>query len=348
MASSLSFNRATNLDAATESALPSAHVNAMVPQCRFCCRLDDQPDHLVPERYLRNGAWEGLADRPLFVNPQCQLLRGGTLPDSMHHPAPWLDHFDPGRDMIWIKQPFGVADLPFWLGAEFAKLMAAAQPGDPAATNLSGAQRRVLAMAGVLVSFDHLSTGRSRREQDIAQCSLRFREKRYVAVGSLIHPFHISALRRYYRSLIRLGQLTLGDCQTPRRYVAYNEGVLRFFHQQLSSTVGAIVREPVKPSYVYLGSYQSGAELAAHTDREQCAFTISLCLDFSPEPPGETPWPLHLHTSAGKTTVFQGIGDALIYSGTEIPHSRERLASGRTSTSVFFHYVPEGFSGSLD
>jgi hypothetical protein len=347
MASSLSFNAATNFDAASETALPPAQVNA-TPRCRFCCRLDDQPDHLVPSRYLRNGAWEGLADQPLFINPQCRLPGAGTLPDSAPHPGPWLDHFEAGREMIWIKQPFGVADLPFWLGAEFGKLMAGVQPGDPAPATLSLAQRRVLAMAGVLVPSDHLSSGRARDEQAITQSNLKFRENRYAPVGRLIHPFHIAALRRYFRSLIRLGQLTLGDCQTARRYVAYNEVVLRFYHQQLSSTVGAIVGEPVKPSYVYLGSYQSGAELAAHTDREQCAFSISLCLDFSPEPADETSWPLHLHTPGGLTTVFQGIGDGLIYSGTEIPHSRERLASGLTSTSIFFHYVRESFSGSLD
>jgi len=54
-----------------------------------------------------------------------------------------------------------------------------------------------------------------------------------------------------------------------------------------------------------------------------------------------------LHTASGKTTVFQGIGDGLIYSGCELPHSRDRLPPGNTSTSLFFHYVREGFTGPL-
>ena len=69
-----------------------------------------------------------------------------------------------------------------------------------------------------------------------------------------------------------------------RRYVAYNEPVARFFHHQITATLRAVAGEPLKPSYVYLASYLSGAELKKHTDREQCEFSVTLCLDFSPEP----------------------------------------------------------------
>jgi hypothetical protein len=112
--------------------------------------------------------------------------------------------------------------------------------------------------------------------------------------------------------------------------------------------VTAFAGEPVKPSYVYLASYQSGAILEKHTDREQCEFSMTLCLDYSPEPRHATPWPLHLHKKSGKVTVFQAIGDALLYRGCQLPHSRNRLAEGQTSTSIFFHYVREDFTGSLD
>jgi hypothetical protein len=47
-------------------------------------------------------------------------------------------------------------------------------------------------------------------------------------------------------------------------------------------------------------------------------------------------------------TVFQAIGDALLYRGRELPHSRDALPEGHTSTSIFFHYVREDFAGSLD
>jgi hypothetical protein len=130
--------------------------------------------------------------------------------------------------------------------------------------------------------------------------------------------------------------------------VAHNESVARYFHSQLAPAVSTIAHQRVKPSYVYVASYQAGADLEKHTDREQCEFSISFCLDFSPEPQHQTSWPLLLHTPQGTVSVYQRVGDALVYRGMDVPHSRNRLSEGKTSTSIFFHYVPENFQGSLD
>jgi hypothetical protein len=123
--------------------------------------------------------------------------------------------------------------------------------------------------------------------------------------------------------------------------------VTRFFHLQLTEAVSQLVGEAVKPSYVYFASYQGGAELKRHTDREQCEFSLTFCLDYAPEPAGATPWPLHLDTPRSRVTVQQALGDALLYRGRELPHYRDRLPDGHTSTSIFFHYVCADFRGSL-
>ena len=315
-----------------------------LPRRLFHCLLDDQPDHLVPARYLQE--WEEHQDRPLFFNPDCWIANNGQLPDRFENNSDVLNHFAREVDVIWIKNSTRDALLPFWLGAEFKTALAGLRPGDRAPASLSSDARRILAMAEVLVPADH-EEARNRAWDEISQCALQFKEKRYAPVGQLIHPFHISALRRYYRHLIRQREIPLGDSQSQLRYATQNEPVARFFHHQLTQTVSSIVQQQVKPSYVYLGAYQGGAELEAHIDREQCEFSISLCIDYSPEPARQTPWPLHLQTSTGKTTVFQGIGDGLIYCGRELPHSRDPLALGNTSTSIFFHYVPRDFQGPL-
>jgi hypothetical protein len=71
-------------------------------------------------------------------------------------------------------------------------------------------------------------------------------------------------------------------------------------------------------------------------------------LGFFSEPKGATIWPICLETPDATVTVFQALGDGLIYRGTKLPHYRSALAAGFTSTSIFFHYVPMDFSGSLE
>lgn len=250
--------------------------------------------------------------------------------------------------MVWLPHPNSDMPQPFWLGSEFAALLSRMQPGDPAPDDLLLATRRTLAIAGILVPEGHPAEQDQEWSAAIGQTAQCFREKGYAPMAGLIHPFLLAALRRYSRHLIRTGSLSLGDEQSPRRYAAHNESVTRFFHHQLTKTVSAVVGQPVKPSYVYLGSYLGGAQLEKHTDREQCEFSITFCLDFAPEPEWATPWPIQLHPGSGKVTVYQGIGDGLFYLGRKLPHSRETLPAGNSSTSIFFHYVPENFSGLLD
>jgi hypothetical protein len=313
-----------------------------LPRSLFHCRLDDQPDHLVPARLLRPDNWEGLTDRPLFINPGCCFPATAELAAA----DPTISFATPA-EIIWVRDAGSDALQPFWLGPEFRNLLAGAQPGDPAPA-LSPQARHTLIMASVLVPDDYASHRRQQWDEIASVTKPQFRSLGYAAVGRLIHPFHISALRRYYRHQLRTGKLPLGDTQSPLRYTAYNDPVARFFHQQLTVAVTAFAGELVKPSYVYVASYQPGAILPKHVDREQCEFSVSLCLDYAPEPRCATPRPLHLHKKSGKVTVFQAIGDALLYRGCQLPHSRDPLLEGHTSTSIFFHFVREDFKGSLD
>jgi hypothetical protein len=88
--------------------------------------------------------------------------------------------------------------------------------------------------------------------------------------------------------------------------------------------------------------------LPKHVDREQCEFSLTMAIDYTPEPVAECPWPLKLELAdGGLATIFQALGDALLYRGRERPHFRDPLPDGHTSTSIFFHYVPEDFDGDL-
>jgi len=317
------------------------------PPSLFCCRLDEQPDHLVPGHFFRTQDWADPRG-PVVLNPSCCFSREGRLPPELAGIAGLLSGFALQQEVVWIQHAGTGAWQPYWVDHATSQELIASPGRDFAAGPLPAAALRALIMAGILGGLNFVAQQGAAWKEAISHGAGEMQRKSYAPLRGLIHPFHISALRRYFRYLIRTNKVPFGDRQCPGRYVADDDAVARFFHYHLAPFVAAIVGEPVKPSYAYVVSYQEGAELHKHTDREQCEFSITLCLDFTPEPHHATAWPIHLYTSAGRVTLFQAIGDALLYRGRELPHSRDLLPRGFTSTSMLFHYVREDFCGRLN
>jgi hypothetical protein len=315
------------------------------PPERFYCLLGELPLHLLPRRELA-ALRDNPPVQPLVLNPECIFCRSGELPSALSSQERLLTGFALQGSVAWVPSASGSL-LPFWLGPRLDTFVQGLRKGEPIFP-MDRDSCRPLLKAGILSPTDGAAEQNKGIGAILAKLALSFRTSGYTPLSDLIHPFHIAALRRYYRCLIRGGALPLGDGQSARRYVAYNDPVARFFHRQICATLSAVAGEELKPSYVYLASYLSGAELKKHTDRAQCEYSVTLCLDFSPEPQLETPWPIRLDTPSGTTTVYQAIGDGLAYRGTRLPHYRDALGAGQTSTSIFFHYVPAEFSGSLD
>jgi hypothetical protein len=320
---------------------------ATFPPDRFYCLLDELPLHLVPQRARRSLRQDQGLEQPLYLNPDCILCSGDEIPEELLGRRELLRGLALQGTVAWVRNATSSVPLPFWLGPRFESLLCDLRLNEPVPASLPDNARQVLLAAGILVSEEQAEKT-DLRDESLRKASLEFQQKGYAPLGDLIHPFHIAALRRYYRYLIRTGVVALGDRQSERRYVAHNEPVARFFHHQIAPTLSALAGEAIKPSYVYMASYLSGAELKKHVDRAQCEFSLTMCLDFCPEPALATPWPIQLQTPTGTVTVYQALGDALAYRGTRLPHYRGRLGQGQTSTSIFFHYVAADFEGPLE
>lgn len=324
-------------------------LTAALPPGQFHCLPDELPLHLIPRRQLESQRWrQKVSDRQLFLNPQCSVLPAGQVPAELEPRRHLLENFYLQATVAWVRDPATDSLQPFWLGPRLEAVVSGIRAGEPVPASLPENVRSLLADAGILTTEDHAERRVADWDEVVKNGNRQFQEKGYIPLRNLIHPFNLAALRRYYRHAIRRGEIQLGDHQSPRRYVAHNESVARFFHHQIANAVGMIVGEPIKPSYVYLASYLSGAELKKHTDRQQCEFSVTLCLDFSPEPELATSWPIRLDAFDGTVTAYQALGDGLVYRGTKVPHYRNVLAEGHTSTSIFFHYVPADFSGPLE
>jgi hypothetical protein len=313
----------------------------------FGCVLDEQPSHLVPERLLRelevgNGS-------ELSFNPWCHLPGPGKLPGGLAEASRTLPiGGQTNARLVWVQDAETESWQPYWVSPELEETIRRVQRDATEIGNLSSHVHSLLKQAEILVRRTDVAERRARWTHTVENCRRKFHTNGYAPIAGLIHPFQLGELRRYFRRQIRTGRVRLGDGQSPLRYITHNDPATRFFHGELTKAVSDLVGEPVKPSYVYMASYQSGARLERHTDRTQCEFSMTLCLDYAPEPTGASPWPLYLETRTGTATIYQALGDGLLYRGRDLPHYRKTLAPGHTSTSIFFHYVAENFDGPLE
>jgi hypothetical protein len=313
-----------------------------LPSELYHCLLDEQPYYLTPPALMRNQELLGT----VMVNPSCWFAWDGPLPPDMAARIDFSDHFYSSVRMAWVEDPATLAIWPFWVGDEYFEYLSRLTPGRVLEDDLPAHVRWVLTEANILVKPNHTGSRRQEwRSQSFAHA--RQFENGYVAVPGLIHPFHLGALRRYYRCRTRRGCYLFGDEQVSRRFAAYNEAIARFIQEQLTHAISDIADVALKPSYAYFASYMSGAELEEHIDRDQCDYSITACIDASPEPRTESPWPINLGIGEEKIVIYQRLGDALIYRGSQVPHSRDRLPDGLTSTSLLLHYVEDSFAGTL-
>lgn len=307
----------------------------------YHCLLDEQPYYLVPSRLYGPDA-----TGPLLVNPDCWFTWQGPIPPDKSARIGAAEFLYPSDWMIWVDDPGSRAIWPYWVGPEYAEYLVDAVPGSPLSKELPAPAAWVLTRANILIEPWFAELRRKEWLDNLWNWARNF-ERGYTSVAGLIPPFHIGAIRRYYRYHTRAGSFTLGDDQVERRHVAHNEGAARFFHCQLSSAVSDIARTIVRPSYSYLAAYESGSVLERHTDREQCEYSITMCIDATPEPDAQVPWPIQLDVSDGALRIWQHLGDALLYRGRYLPHYRDCLPEGYTSTSLLLHYVDYDFAGSL-
>jgi hypothetical protein len=307
----------------------------------FRCVLDEQPGYLAPSSTLHGG--RRLSEKQLIVNPRCRCSWTTGTPDELAAAPAFLDLGHDDR-VIWVFGPTGAH--PFWVGDAYREFSSDCRPAAPIPAGLPQHAVMVLRQANVFVDKRQETSTTNRWRATASKSARAIRRYRYVNVSGLIHGFHVDALRKYYRRLVRNGGMCLGDGQSFRRYACHNEVVSRYFHHQLTDAISEIVGEKVKPSYTYVVSYQGGAELERHVDREQCEFTLSLLIDYPPE--RESQWPLCIESNGRTVELTQKIGDGLLFCGRELPHFRPKLPEGYTSTSVLLHYVREDFDGSLD
>lgn len=161
---------------------------------------------------------------------------------------------------------------------------------------------------------------------------------RTILLPNMFSEKNFQTLKAYVDNIAnQLVDSPLTDTQFNRHHL-HNEPFLAAVHPTLTDYMSEVAGQKVKPSYCFLSIYRQGGICPLHTDRPQCKYTLDLCISQS------KPWPLFVDGAP----YYLRENDALIYSGTDSPHYRDRLEDGNHCTLAFFHFVPEDFVGSLD
>jgi hypothetical protein len=208
---------------------------AMLSPSQFHCLLDELPLHLIPQRQFKFGGCHNFVDEPLFLNPHCTLMSAGAVPSELESDRHLLENFDLRGTVAWVRDPATSSFQPFWLAPRIAAVVSHLRAAECVSDSVPRDLLQLLAGAGILVRPQAIERRLAQWFEVVRKGAQQFREKGYVPLRSLIHPFNLAALRRYYRYAIRRGAIRLGDDQSSLRYVAHNESVARFFHHQLTS-----------------------------------------------------------------------------------------------------------------
>ncbi len=315
---------------------PLVDAGLLVPEDRvsrpvlFRSSLRDPPRDLVP-RAARREVPAGVQ-----VNPGLRFRESEVSPLS------------DGRAWAWVSHPDAAVPTPLSLDEADGAALRALTSGAAAPGELDPALREALVRADVLLDPEDAERRRATWAAECAEAANRMERQRYAVVRGILAPAAIAALRGYYRTLVAEGRVGLDDRQVLLRYAQHNEPLARHFHRELAGFASEIAGERVVPSYVFFASYLPGAVLKPHTDRAACEVSISLQIDYLPDPEGASPWPLYLDVGGRPVAVSLGLGDGLVYRGRELCHWRDALPAGHSSTSLFLHYVPADFTGALD
>ncbi len=297
--------------------------------------------------------WEAQArlkkNKLRFNRKLVHFQAGNERPPSEIHGIPSTNTFPEQGPLVWVFNPQSQMWAVFEFGSRIGKALKGLSDDTVKVSQLDEPMVELLVHAGILgETFFEQKSYESCKSQ-VRHCQRQIRTLRYTVFRKMINPLQIAIARSYFEALQREGYLQIDDSQVVfKRYCRHNDPVLRYIHRQSGELVRKITGEAVLPSYSFLSAYMEGAHLARHTDRPQCVWNGSLLFEQIPEVNVEESWPIYLEIRGKAQEVKLDFGDAVFYSGTEIPHWRERNKPGHRQTLGLLHYVPISFVGSLD
>jgi hypothetical protein len=333
----------------------------------FRCALDPPLLELAPASDRIEAEVVAKSDVELVLNPRRWVqtstelsdpLKGrvvidASLRDRAGHPE--LGPFEGApRELgplapegrLWVEHPATEVLQPIELDPHSVEVLDRLESGALAPRDLPPATLELLLLSDVVVPAP--LARRDQLEERRAQIRDQLARDKYLVVRNAVSPLFVAAMRRHFRAFEVAGHLMTDKHQVKdQRDGLYCELITLYLQDQLGRWLNAIAPRPVQSTFCWFSRYRSGAVLKRHRDRPQCLWNLSFAVDGDPDPGRDGAWPLWFEIGGEARSVRLGLGDAVLYSGTELPHWRDELPQGRTAGMCFMHYVDLSFQGDL-
>jgi hypothetical protein len=301
---------------------------------------------IVPYREPLLGFRAESAER-YVLNPDLALQTGPQIPTSFADRCSDLPRLGLARPVLWCSEPGTGLPMLYFPQATVADQLPALLSGELQPRDLDPMTLFALARADVLITPEALARRRSEWEVRCAEARRLLERDQFVVLRNLVSPLQLGGVREYFRDVRDQTELPMGDNQVDKRKGIHNDPIAGLYHASIATLINRIVPTPVRPSYCYVGMYYPGAILAKHVDREQCAWNVSLALDYEPDRDASDAWPIWVEVDGKPQQVRLAMGDAILYRGDKLPHWRDAQPEGHMATVCFYHFVDPAFRGRL-
>tara|TARA_Y100001970_G_scaffold21616_3_gene24715 strand:+ start:7465 stop:8079 length:615 start_codon:yes stop_codon:yes gene_type:complete len=140
----------------------------------------------------------------------------------------------------------------------------------------------------------------------------------------------------YYYSLIKaINPSETEDSQSPGWDIRSNDPIGLALLYKVKKKMEAYANKKLFPTYCYYRVYKQGSVLLPHTDRPSCEYSATVCLGYNNSNIPNYNWPFRV----GKEMFMMQPGDAVLYKGCDVTHSRVGKYGGIAQTQIFLHYV---------
>jgi hypothetical protein len=270
-------------------------------------------------------------------------LQSGDEPSDALQGIP-LGCLSRARPILWHRGADIEPALPWWPDEPCLAAIEAVLRDAPRYPSLLPALQ-ALSEQGILVrrtAESPGSDGRATRQSSRAS----FARDGFVNLGQMLPAGQIAALQTYWQ---KLAALDVFPQRGDKRQGSHGEPSSMLLLYLLKPSIEYLVGRPIEPAFSYSWIYGRGTEMPRHRDRAESRYTVTFLADYAPEMEGPTPWPLFIWPRGQNSPVDirQSVGDALLFCGEDLRHSRPPFTMGDRSTSLLLHYVDRGFSGKL-